>query len=255
MSAAAVDIWQACQGERFIHPLRGRLMRMVESQAQVATLQLVDNLAEQALLEELLESSKPPLPEEAQSLHYLLQTPFRYPPLRWGSRFGRVHEPSLFYAAQRLETVMAETAYYRFVLWSGMASPPPSGRIVSEHSTFEARYRVERGIALQRPPFDAHHQALTHCSDYRQTQQLGTAMRSAGVQAFEYRSARCPAGGCNVALYAPQAFAEKRPRNLRAWLCETTEDYVAFKSAQTLDRPQIFRLEQFLVQGHLPQPA
>jgi len=147
-----MDIWQLCEGERQVRPLRGRLLRMVESHAQVATLQLVDNLAEQALLEELLESSKPPLPEAAEPLHYLLKTPFRYPPLRWGSRFGSVHEPSLFYAAQRLETAMAEAAYYRFVLWNGMATPPPSGRILSEHSTFEARYRVERGIQLQQPP-------------------------------------------------------------------------------------------------------
>lgn len=120
-----MDIWQLCDGERQVRPLRGKLLRMVESQAQVATLQLVDNLAEQALLEELLESSKPPLPEAAEPLHYLLKTPFRYPPLRWGSRFGSVHEPSLFYAAQRLETAMAEAAYYRFVLWNGMAVPPP----------------------------------------------------------------------------------------------------------------------------------
>ena len=57
-----MDIWQLCDGERQVRPLRGKLLRMVESQAQVATLQLVDNLAEQTLLEELLESSKPPLP-------------------------------------------------------------------------------------------------------------------------------------------------------------------------------------------------
>lgn len=57
---------------------------MVESQEQVATLQLVDTLEEQALLEELLESSKPPVPADAEPLHYLLKTPFRYPPLRWG---------------------------------------------------------------------------------------------------------------------------------------------------------------------------
>ncbi|MCC3263614.1 RES family NAD+ phosphorylase, partial [Paenibacillus polymyxa] len=83
------------------------------------------------LLEELIETSKPQLPPSTETLHYLLKTPFRYPPLRWGSRFGRRHEPSLFYAALRLETAMAEAAYYRFVLWEGMASPPPSGRILS----------------------------------------------------------------------------------------------------------------------------
>ena len=119
-----MDIWQACAGVEQIIPLRGRLVRLVENQGQVATLQLVDTLEEQALLEQLLESSKPSLPPGDEPLHYLLRTPFRYPPLRWGSRFGRRHEPSLFYAACRLETAMAETAFYRFVLWYGMVEPP-----------------------------------------------------------------------------------------------------------------------------------
>ena len=115
------EIWRQCKGERHIRPLQGRLVRLVESQEQVATLQLVDTLEEQALLEELLESSKPPVPADAEPLHYLLKTPFRYPPLRWGSRFGRRHEPSLFYAALKLETAMAESAYYRrawFMCWN-----------------------------------------------------------------------------------------------------------------------------------------
>lgn len=250
-----MDIWQACAGSEQIMPLRGRLVRLVENQEQVATLQLVDTLEEQALLEQLLESSKPPLPRSDEPLHYLLHTPFRYPPLRWGSRFGRRHEPSLFYAACRLETAMAETAFYRFVLWQGMAEPPPSGRILSEHSSFEARYQVQRGVRLQLPPFDSHRQALVHRSDYAATHALGSAMREAGVEAFEYPSARCPQQGVNVALYAPSAFSERRPRNLLPWLCETTVNYVAFKSAQAPDTPRLFALEDYLVEGRLPQPA
>lgn len=250
-----MEIWQQCRGAEQIKPLRGRLVRLVESQEQVATLQLVDNLAEQGLLEDLLETSKPPLPQSAEPLHYLLKTPFRYPPLRWGSRFGTRYEPSLFYAALRLETAMAEAAYYRFVLWDGMASPPPSGRILSEHSSFEARYQVERGIRLQQAPFSEHQQVLSHPSDYRPTQALGAAMRAARVEAFEYRSARCPLGGSNVALYTPQALAEKRPRNLLPWFCETTAGYVAFKSAQAPDTPRLFRWDDFLVAGRLPLPA
>lgn len=250
-----MEIWQECRGGEHISPLRGRLVRVVESQEQVATLQLVDNLAEQALLEELLETSKPPLPQSAEPLHYLLKTPFRYPPLRWGSRFGTRLEPSLFYAGQHLETAMAEAAYYRFVLWSGMLSPPPSARIFSEHSSFEARYQVERGIRLHAPPFSRFQQVLSHPSDYRATQSLGAAMREAGVEAFEYRSARCPQGGNNVALYRPQALAEKRPRNLLSWLCETTATHVAFKNAQAPDTLRVFPREAFLVDGHLPLPA
>ncbi|PTS86653.1 hypothetical protein DBR00_00930 [Pseudomonas sp. HMWF032] len=250
-----MDIWQHCQGSAQIKPLRGRLVRLVESQAQVATLQLVDTLAEQALLEELLETSKPPLPQSAEPLHYLLKTPFRYPPLRWGSRFGSVHEPSLFYGALRIDTAMAEAAYYRFLLWEGMSVAPPSGRILSEHCTFEARYQVARGIQLQHPPFVEYQAELCHVSAYQPCQALGAAMRVAGVEAFEYRSARCPQKGSNVALFVPSALAEKRPRNLLSWLCETTADYVAFKSAQVPDTPRVFRLATYQVDGQLPRPA
>lgn len=250
-----MDIWQNCHGQQHIKPLRGRLVRLVESQAQVATLQLVDTLAEQALLEQLLETSKPPVPASADALHYLLKTPFRYPPLRWGSRFGRVHEPSLFYGALRLETAMAEAAYYRFLLWDGMRIAPPSGRILSEHCTFEARYQVEFGIQLQHAPFAEYHPQLADVSDYRATQSLGAAMREAGVEAFEYRSARCPLGGNNVALYVPAALADKRPRNLLSWLCETTAEYVAFKNAQIPDTPKLFQVEAFWLDGQLPRPA
>lgn len=62
------------------------------------------------------------------------------------------------------------------------------------------------GIRPQAPPFSDHEAALTDIADYRAPQELGSAMRSAGVQAFEYRSARCPERGCNVALFTPAAF-------------------------------------------------
>ena len=80
-------------------------------------------------------------------------------------------------------------------------------------------------------------------------------MRGAGVEAFEYRSARCPLKGNNVALFVPGALAEKRPRNLLSWLCETTGDYVAFKNAQVPDTPRVFRLDAYQVEGRLPRPA
>jgi hypothetical protein len=45
--------------------------RIVEAQHRVSTLKLVDSLAEQAALEEILEVTKPPLPEECRHLDYL----------------------------------------------------------------------------------------------------------------------------------------------------------------------------------------
>ena len=51
---------------------------------------LVDTMAEQQRLEQLLDESKPPVPPECRSLHYLLATPFRYgAPYPGGSRFRR----------------------------------------------------------------------------------------------------------------------------------------------------------------------
>jgi hypothetical protein len=59
------SLWQ---DEWFGHarPARRKLWRGVEAQHRVATMRLVDNTAEQELLEQLLESSKPALPPGSQ---------------------------------------------------------------------------------------------------------------------------------------------------------------------------------------------
>ncbi len=80
--------------------IQGTLFRVVESQEQVATTRLVDDLTELALLEDMLEASKPPRLPGTETLHYLLATPFRYPPLPHGSRFSIVHKPSLYYGSR-----------------------------------------------------------------------------------------------------------------------------------------------------------
>ncbi|MCV6615090.1 MAG: RES family NAD+ phosphorylase [Cellvibrionaceae bacterium] len=39
-----------------------------------------------------------------------MSTPFRYPPLAYGSRFGSTLERGIFYASQELATAFAESA-------------------------------------------------------------------------------------------------------------------------------------------------
>jgi RES domain len=248
-----MDIWQACGARALPAPLTGTLLRIVESQHDVATLALVSTLAEQAELERLLERSKPSLPPETDGLHYLLATPFRYPPLRHGSRFGARFEPALLYGSKRRATVLAEAAYYRFLFWYGMQAPPP-GRLVTTHCLFSARYRTAFGLALHAPPFDTYRAELTSPNNYRATQRLGTRMRAAGVAAFEFASARDRAGGLNVALFTPRALTSRRPSNPTNWLCETDAALVTF--AQAGGRiVQAFPLQEFLVDGALPVPA
>ena len=87
---------------------------------------LVDTLAEQHLLEELLERSKPPVPPECRGLHYLLATPFRYgAPYPAGSRFRRAGlTPGVFYASQAPETAVAEMAFHRLLFFAESPGTP-----------------------------------------------------------------------------------------------------------------------------------
>ena len=53
---------------------------------------------------------RPPGHERLGRFDYLLRAPWRYPPLRWGSRFGRRFEPGLFYGA------LSEEALFRWCI-------------------------------------------------------------------------------------------------------------------------------------------
>ncbi len=246
--------WQALIAATRPVRIGGELQRLVESQEQVATVNLVSTLERQELLEEMLEEVKPPLLPGSEKLHYLLKTPFRYPPLEHGSRFGGPHEPSIFYGSLSTPAVMAEAAYYRFVFWHGMSTPPPD-KITTLHTLFGARYRTEQGLKLTAPPFTEHTAVLTDPAEYGPTQTLGALLREAGIDGFEYVSARDPLGGTNVALFTPRTLTgRRRPTFQDGWLCELTADQVHF-SPKHGKESYTFPLQTFLVRGRLPEPA
>jgi hypothetical protein len=253
MTVARKDaIWQDCQGERHVQPMQCRAWRVVESQEVIATLTLVDTLEEQDLLEQLLETTKPSRPQPER--HYLLTTPFRYPPLKHGSRFGKRHEPSLFYAATSVSTALAETAYYRLVFLQGMTQPFANA-LNTEHTVFYVNVQCQRGIVLQAAPFDAYRSVLMAPADYAATQTLGVAMRVAGVEGFQYRSARDAADGINVALFVPEVIRSNAPQSATRWLCQTDISGVVFRSADEREPLKHFARPQFLFDGNLPSPA
>lgn len=252
------DLWGLCDGERQVAPMQGEMLRVVESQEQVATTALVDDLAEQALLEGMLDASKPARRPGTERMHDLLATPFRYPPLGYGSRFGRRFEPSLFYGARRERTALSETAYYRLVFWTAMAEPPPSGRLLTQHTLFSVRFRSKRSLRLQDVPCDDHRPDLIDPADYRVTQALGSAMRSAGVEVFSYLSARDPEQGLNFALFVPEALVSRKPLAQQSWLCETRAGRVSFRPGLGMEMPSAvlaFATEVFCVDGRFPLPV
>ena len=245
-------IWDSCNGAQRIQQISGRVYRLAESQEQIATRRYVDSLQEQATLEEMLETSKP-VYDEYPHLDYLLRTPFRYPPLEHGSRFGRPHEPSLFYGAESVNTTLVEVAYYRFLFFQAIAEHPKP-QLCSEHTIFSVDYRTEQGIKLQNPPFNQYAQQLRDPADYRLTQQLGTDMRNAGVQGFQYESARDLSKGICIGLFSPEPFVDTRPIDQTSWFCEVDSSTVAFKQLHQLHVIN-FGIEQFQVNGILPKPA
>jgi len=233
--------------------LMGTLKRMVENQEQKVTVALVDNLAEHEILEGLLEDSKPGglFHKRLQRLDYLLRTPWRYPPLKWGSRFGRRFEPSLFYGALSDAALFAEAAYYRLVFIEGM-DKPFGDRVISQFTVFEANYQTGNGMDLTRPPFIKHKKVLRHKSQYLPCQVLGTELRERGIEAITYLSARADGDEINVALISPAALRSRKHRNTRHGLCETRADEVSFRLGGEL---HILPRKAFLEQGRFPIPA
>ena len=107
-------------------PLAGTVLRLVQQQGIDSLGPLVDDLDQLARLEALVESSKPPMPSlpAPATSHPLLTTPFRYPPLRHGSRFGGRENRGMFYGSRTRIGSLVEGAYYALLFWEGFSEPP-----------------------------------------------------------------------------------------------------------------------------------
>jgi hypothetical protein len=245
--------WEGLIEESGMSTVSGSMFRIVESQEQIATMGLVDSLEEQSLLEQMIEETKPKDKNKDKNIHYLLSTPFRYPPLEWGSRFGSKTEESLFFGSKSITTLMCEAAYYRFIFWIGMSSPP-SSKLRTQHTVLSIDYKSKYGAQLQLDPFVQYKNVLTDPDNYKATQKLGNAMRSFGIKAFEYISARDPEERVNVALFDIEALASKRPVDTTQWFCETDGDQVLFRCDH---HNKVYRYPYtfFQIDGKIPQPA
>ena len=251
-------IWTRCGGTASVAPLRARPWRLVESQHAFSTLKLVDSVAEHDLLEELLEGAKPPWPAEPAfaRLHFLLATPFRYPPLAHGSRFGTRRERGIWYGAERIATGLAEKAYYTLVFLAGTSAAIAC--IEREYSALRVAVRARRGVDLCARRCRRARAALIAPDRYEETQALGGAMRAAGVEAFRYPSARDPEHAPALGVFTPVAFASRRPVGTpQSWHCTATPELVRFRRKARVAATEgvSFARAQFLVAGVLPAPA
>lgn len=212
-----------------LRPWQGVLWRAVEAQHRVATARLVDTLQEQALLEDLLEGSKPSLPRPPR--HYLLMTPFRYPPPHpGGSRFRGARDPGVFYGAEERRTACAELGYWR---WRFLLDSPKLARLEPLPQTlFQVRIDCH-ALDLTAPPLSRDAALWRNPADYGACQVLARQARSAGADGIRYVSVRDPEGGPCGALFSPRCFAGE-PANEQSWFLAVTRERVRWRRDSAL---------------------
>ena len=229
----------------------GACWRLVEAQHRVSTLKLTDTLAEQALLEDLIEGTKPAIPSECLHLDFLLATPFRYgAAYPNGSRFRRAGRTlGVFYAAELPTAAVAEMAFYRLLFFAESPNTPwPND--AAEYTAFSADVASQRLIDLTQAPFSKEEAIWTDLIDYEGCQAFADAARAAEAEAIRYRSVRDPAKGANLAILACRAFARPAPGERQTWrmrlsasgvqaLCEFPRQAVEFSRDAFLADPRI----------------
>lgn len=217
---------------------------MVEAQHRISTDRLADEIAEQDVLERLIEEAKPAMPLAARGLHHLLGTPFRYGYAK-ATRFRRAGErPGIFYGSDTQRTAVAEAAYWYMRFFAAA----PGSRLPSttqERLVYSVPVKVDRALDLTEPPLVVARAKWTDPEDYEPCQQLAQQARAIGAQLIRYESVRDAPAGRNAALFDPSAFQKPVPATAGSWHFRFTGNKLtAFAAAPSGERHD-FTFEQF----------
>lgn len=228
---------------------RSEVWRVVESQESAATLTVVDSHEEQDLLEAMLDVAKPVYREGTENMHYLLKTAFRYPPLKYGSRFGTQLMPSYLYASENYRTALCETAYYRFIFLDDMQTAY-SKPIRSQFEIFSVLAASKKCLDLTASKFKKVQTLINDGQSYTYSHQIGEWASEQECEMIRFYSARYPdlekklnsktkIDAINVALAEPKTIRSSKPRSIQAWQCltigvdtESSPAQVSFRSRE-----------------------
>lgn len=254
-----MNIWSEANGGKYIQSINLQAWRVVEDQSRSTTRKLVDTSAEHDVLEEIIEKSKPNIvfyndEQYFKGLHYLLSTPFRYPPLKHGSRFGSRLERNLLYGSLKLSAALSEIAFYKLsFLHSSEANI--SGNTIT-YTSFRFNIVSDNFIDLCSNPFNSYSDSISSKIEYKNSQNLGKDMRQNGIECFKFTSARDPLNGENIGVFTPKSLQNNNrlEKTFQSIKCYYTKDVIEFShlANRSVD---IFHLNMFLVNGMLPQPS
>jgi hypothetical protein len=247
----SLPIWTPAALSSEFQRFAGPCWRVVEAQHRVSTLKLTDTLAEQALLEELIEAAKPTIPPECRHLDFLLAAPFRHGAIYpGGSRFRRAGRTlGVYYAAEMPATAVAEMAFYRLLFFAESPATPWPGD-AAEYTAFSAEIATERALDLTRGLLADDAAIWADLTDYRGCQAFADTARAADGDVIRYRSLRDPARGGNLAVLMCRAFARPAPIERQTWrmrlsangvqaLCEFPRQAVEFPPDAFATDPRI----------------
>jgi len=143
----------------------------------------------------------------------------------------------------------------------------------------KAAIEPNNGVKLQSPDWLNVRSQLVDPEDYRFTQAIGAEMREAGVEAFQFISARAVQVGIrslddqptegglqnlatdyvgiNWGLFEPSAFQKTQPSNPRPMIVITTKENVSVVMTETDGSSTAleFPVTHFMVSGRIPRPA
>jgi len=232
--------------------LDGVVLRLVEQQGAQATRRITGSLDEQAWLEDFLEASKPELPgvEECPVRHRLLLTPFRYRKPH-GSRFASRWQRGLFYGSRCRYGCLLEGAFYELVFQNGPERPFPRSAAMRK-ALFQVQIATHRGLRLQQQGSGGLQARLRDPVHSGFCQGVGAEMRDAGIEAFEYHSARSDEDVVQVGVISCCVFTGTPFDQVEVQL-EANRNAVTFRC---LDDNTVhhFQRQQFEVNGELPRP-
>jgi hypothetical protein len=241
----SLDIWTQC-AEHEVEAFHSTVFRSVVPGAGNTTRKYVDSDSEHDALEAELDGHKPPYPRGAH--HVLIASAFRYPPLKWGSRFGTINENSLFYAALEERTSMAERAYYQLRFVSASAGLLDNSCTLN---IFTVAARAPNTINLASLPFKNFAKEFLAPDSYSHSQPLGAAMRRTNIPLFRYPSVRLD-GGTNVGIFQMSAIMSHRPMTETYYTLLVKNDEAILQPLGSSGNTESFPRRAFEVDGIFP---
>ena len=203
------------------HGLESDVWRAVDGLDNLATLRLVDTLAELQVLEQILAHSLPPLPllpPGGAPLEPWLGTPFRHTAPQ-PSRFRPAQTTGIWYGADYPEAACAEAGYWR---WRFLMDSEGlrGGHLLGTQTVFHA---VVSGpcLNLESPPWNDHAAVWSDPRDTRACLALAALARAQAVQWIRYPSARSPEAFC-AAVFDPQALSVVAPHAQETWVLKVS---------------------------------